>query len=289
MMKNLKITKSFTNREDDSLNRYLNDIAQYPQLSIDEEVELARRARGGDLFARERLVNCNLRFVVSVAKQYQGLGLSLMDLICEGNIGLMKAADRYDETRGFKFISYAVNWIRQSLLNAISSQARMVRLPVNRVAEIQKMKKASATLEQELGRIPTTSEIAEKTGLPEYKISELAWMDHRSLSLDAPVSDDSDTCWESFIAVGEYLHTDDPLLRESLANDLCIVLDRLPEKESLVLRLLYGLGVTHEYTLEEAGDTLGVSRERARQICENAMRRLRKLGDIDFLRQYLAA
>lgn len=288
-MKNLKITKSITNREDESLDLFLSDISKYPLLTPDEEVELARRARGGDPFARERLVNSNLRFVVSVAKQYQGLGIPLMDLICEGNFGLLKSVDRYDETRGFKFISYAVNWIRQAIFNAISSQARIVRLPVNKVAEIQKLKKATVTLTQQLGRTPTLDEIADKTGLPEYKIAELEWLDSRSLSLDAPVSADSDTCWENLIAVEDYERTDEQLLRESLASDLCLVLNKLPEKESQVLRLLYGLGVTHEYTLEEAGDTLGLSRERARQICENAMRHLRKSGDIDFLRQYLAA
>ncbi len=288
-MRTLKITKSFTNREDNTLNIYLNDIAQYPLLDTDEEVELARRARSGDPFARERLVNCNLRFVVSVAKQYQGLGIPLMDLIGEGNFGLMKAVDRYDETRGFKFISYAVNWIRQALLNAISSQARMVRLPVNKVAEIQKLKKTTSTLEQQLGRIPSIEELAEQTGIPESRISELWWFDSRSLSLDAPVSAESDTCWESLISASDYVRTDDKLLRESFANDLNTILDKLPEKESQVLRLRYGFGTTHEHTMEEIGDSLKVSRERVRQIYETAMRHLRKSGDLVFLQQYLAA
>lgn len=288
-MKNFTISKTITNREDIALNCYLKDISRYPVLSLEEEVELAARARGGDESAKERLAKCNLRFVVTVAKQYQGMGVGLMDLIAEGNIGLLKAVDRFDETRGFRFVSYAVNWIRQAIFNAISSQSRVVRLPVNKVAEIQKIKKASFALEQQLGRVPTLEELSDNTGIPEYKINELQWLNSHSMSLDASVGPDSDTCLGDFIAAENYERTDGALLRESLATDLRLVLDKLPEVESLVLRLLYGFDGARELTLDEVGETIGVSRERVRQISVNAMRKLRKMGEIDTLQQYLAA
>lgn len=288
-MKNFTISKTITNREDIALNCYLKDISRYPVLSLEEEVELAARARGGDESAKERLAKCNLRFVVTVAKQYQGMGVGLMDLIAEGNIGLLKAVDRFDETRGFRFVSYAVNWIRQAIFNAISSQSRVVRLPVNKVAEIQKIKKASFALEQQLGRVPTLEELSDNTGIPEYKINELQWLNSHSMSLDASVGPDSDTCLGDFIAVENYERTDGALLRESLATDLRLVLDKLSEVESLVLRLLYGFDGARELTLDEVGETIGVSRERVRQISVNAMRKLRKMGEIGFLQQYLAA
>lgn len=288
-MKNFTISKTITNREDIALNCYLKDISRYPVLSLEEEVELAARARGGDESAKDRLVKCNLRFVVTVAKQYQGMGVSLMDLIAEGNIGLLKAVDRFDETRGFRFVSYAVNWIRQAIFNAISSQSRVVRLPVNKVAEIQKIKKASFALEQQLGRVPTLEELSDSTGIPEYKINELQWLNSHSMSLDSSVGPDSDTCLGDFIAVENYERTDGALLRESLATDLRLVLDKLSEVESLVLRLLYGFDGARELTLDEVGETIGVSRERVRQISVNAMRKLRKMGEIGFLQQYLAA
>lgn len=288
-MKNFTISKTITNREDIALNCYLKDISRYPVLSLEEEVELAARARGGDESAKDRLVKCNLRFVVTVSKQYQGMGVSLMDLVAEGNIGLLKAVDRFDETRGFRFVSYAVNWIRQAIFNAISSQSRVVRLPVNKVAEIQKIKKASFALEQQLGRVPTLEELSDNTGIPEYKINELQWLNSHSMSLDASVGPDSDTCLGDFIAVENYERTDGALLRESLATDLRLVLDKLPEVESLVLRLLYGFDGARELTLDEVGETIGVSRERVRQISVNAMRKLRKMGEIDTLQQYLAA
>lgn len=288
-MKNFTISKTITNREDIALNCYLKDISRYTVLSLEEEVELAARARGGDESAKERLAKCNLRFVVTVAKQYQGMGVGLMDLIAEGNIGLLKAVDRFDETRGFRFVSYAVNWIRQAIFNAISSQSRVVRLPVNKVAEIQKIKKASFALEQQLGRVPTLEELSDNTGIPEYKINELQWLNSHSMSLDASVGPDSDTCLGDFIAVENYERTDGALLRESLATDLRLVLDKLSEVESLVLRLLYGFDGARELTLDEVGETIGVSRERVRQISVNAMRKLRKMGEIGFLQQYLAA
>lgn len=288
-MKNFTISKTITNREDIALNCYLKDISRYPVLSLEEEVELAARARGGDESAKERLAKCNLRFVVTVAKQYQGMGVGLMDLIAEGNIGLLKAVDRFDETRGFRFVSYAVNWIRQAIFNAISSQSRVVRLPVNKVAEIQKIKKASFALEQQLGRVPTLEELSDNTGIPEYKINELQWLNSHSMSLDASVGPDSDTCLGDFIAVENYERTDGALLRESLATDLRLVLDKLSEVENLVLRLLYGFDGARELTLDEVGETIGVSRERVRQISVNAMRKLRKMGEIGFLQQYLAA
>jgi len=288
-MKNFTISKTITNREDIALNCYLKDISRYPVLSLEEEVELAARARGGDESAKERLAKCNLRFVVTVAKQYQGMGVGLMDLIAEGNIGLLKAVDRFDETRGFRFVSYAVNWIRQAIFNAISSQSRVVRLPVNKVAEIQKIKKASFALEQQLGRVPTLEELSDSTGIPEYKINELQWLNSHSMSLDSSVGPDSDTCLGDFIAVENYERTDGALLRESLATDLRLVLDKLSEVESLVLRLLYGFDGARELTLDEVGETIGVSRERVRQISVNAMRKLRKMGEIDTLQQYLAA
>jgi len=288
-MKNFTISKTITNREDIALNCYLKDISRYPVLGLEEEVELAARARGGDESAKERLAKCNLRFVVTVAKQYQGMGVGLMDLIAEGNIGLLKAVDRFDETRGFRFVSYAVNWIRQAIFNAISSQSRVVRLPVNKVAEIQKIKKASFALEQQLGRVPTLEELSDNTGIPEYKINELQWLNSHSMSLDASVGPDSDTCLGDFIAVENYERTDGALLRESLATDLRLVLDKLSEVESLVLRLLYGFDGARELTLDEVGETIGVSRERVRQISVNAMRKLRKMGEIDTLQQYLAA
>jgi len=274
-MRQLVITKSITNRDGASLDRYLADIGKEGLISAEEEVELARRIKQGDQEALAKLTKTNLRFVVSVAKQYQNQGLGLQDLINEGNLGLIKAAQRFDETRGFKFISFAVWWIRQAIHQAIADQSRIVRLPQNQVGTINKLKKEIAKLEQKLERIPTIEEIANVMDLPEYKVVELLRMNTHSQSMDATISPDEDTKFiDTFISTTNEA-TDQTLIQESMNQDVEKILAVLPEQERDILRMCFGIGEPHEYTLEEIGNRFDISRERVRQIKERALKRLR--------------
>ncbi|MDR2979190.1 MAG: RNA polymerase sigma factor RpoD/SigA [Bacteroidales bacterium] len=286
-MRQLKISKSITNRDTASLDRYLADIGKEAMISAEEEVELARRIKAGDMAALEKLTITNLRFVVSVAKQYQNQGISLQDLINEGNVGLIKAAKRFDETRGFKFISYAVWWIRQAILQAIADQSRIVRLPLNQVGTINKLKKEIAKLEQSLQRIPTIDEISETVDLPPYKVAEILKMNAHPQSIDSPISPDEETRFiDTFIFENEE-DTDTRLMQESLSSEIDDVLSTLTEKESQIIKLFYGIGSSHEYTLDEIGDMYDLSRERVRQIKERALKRLRQETKNKKLKMYL--
>ena len=274
-MRQLVITKSITNRDGASLDRYLADIGKEGLISAEEEVELARRIKQGDQEALAKLTKTNLRFVVSVAKQYQNQGLGLQDLINEGNLGLIKAAQRFDETRGFKFISFAVWWIRQAIHQAIADQSRIVRLPQNQVGTINKLKKEIAKLEQKLERIPTIEEIANVMDLPEYKVVELLRMNTHSQSMDASISPDEDTKFiDTFISASNE-STDQTLIQESMNQDVEKILSVLPVQEQEILKMCFGIGEPHEYTLEEIGNMFDISRERVRQIKERALKRLR--------------
>ena len=286
-MRQLKISKSITNRDSASLDRYLADIGKEQMISAEEEVELARRIKAGDEAALNKLTTTNLRFVVSVAKQYQNQGISLQDLINEGNVGLIKAAKRFDETRGFKFISYAVWWIRQSILQAIADQSRIVRLPLNQVGVINKIKKETAHLEQQLKRIPTTEEIAEAIDLPVYKVSEIMKMNNHPQSIDSPISPNEETRFVDIFVHDNDEDTDTILMQESLASEIHDVLSTLPDKEREVLMLFYGINASHEHTLDEIGDILDLSRERVRQIKERALKRLRQNSKNKNLKSYL--
>jgi RNA polymerase primary sigma factor len=253
----------------------LADIGKEGLISAEEEVELARRIKQGDQEALAKLTKTNLRFVVSVAKQYQNQGLGLQDLINEGNLGLIKAAQRFDETRGFKFISFAVWWIRQAIHQAIADQSRIVRLPQNQVGTINKLKKEIAKLEQRLERVPTILEIAEVMDLPEYKVVELLRMNTHSQSMDASISPDEDTKFiDTFISTNSE-STDQTLIQESMNQDVEKILTVLPEQERDIIRMCFGIGEPHEYTLEEIGNMFDISRERVRQIKERALKRLR--------------
>ena len=286
-MRQLKISKSITNRDSASLDRYLADIGKEQMISAEEEVELARRIKAGDEAALNKLTTTNLRFVVSVAKQYQNQGISLQDLINEGNVGLIKAAKRFDETRGFKFISYAVWWIRQSILQAIADQSRIVRLPLNQVGVINKIKKETARLEQQLKRVPTTEEIAEAIDLPTYKVSEIMKMNNHPQSIDSPISPNEQSRFVDIFVHDNDEDTDTLLMQESLASEIRDVLSTLPDKEREVLMLFYGINTSHELTLDEIGDILELSRERVRQIKERALKRLRQNAKNKNLKGYL--
>ena len=286
-MRHLKISKSITSRDSASLDRYLADIGKEQMISAEEEVELARRIKAGDQDALNKLTTTNLRFVVSVAKQYQNQGITLQDLINEGNVGLIKAAKRFDETRGFKFISYAVWWIRQSILQAIADQSRIVRLPLNQVGVINKIKKETARLEQQLKRVPTTEEIAEAIDLPVYKVSEIMKMNTHPQSIDSPISPNEETRFVDIFVHDNDEDTDTLLMQESLASEIHDLLNTLPEKEREVLMLFFGIGTSHEHTLDEIGDILELSRERVRQIKERALKRLRQNTKNKNLKGYL--
>ncbi|MBP6976798.1 MAG: RNA polymerase sigma factor RpoD/SigA [Bacteroidales bacterium] len=286
-MRQLKISRSITNRETASLDKYLQDIGKEEMITAEEEVELARRIKTGDQKALEKLTKANLRFVVSVAKQYQNQGLSLPDLINEGNLGLIKAARRFDETRGFKFISYAVWWIRQSILQALAEQSRIVRLPLNQVGSLNKIKKESSKLEQKFERTPSNDEIAESLEIPEYKIDAAMRIGTRTVSMDAPLAQDDEI---KFLDV--YVHEDSPntdagLMRESLMKEIERSLATLSEKERDVVSLYYGIGLTHGLTLEEIGAKFDLTRERVRQIKEKAIRRLKHHSRSRLLKAYL--
>jgi RNA polymerase primary sigma factor len=286
-MRQLKITKSITNRETASLDKYLQDIGKEELITADEEVQLAQRVKQGDNIALEKLVKANLRFVVSVAKQYQNQGLSLPDLINEGNLGLIKAAKRFDETRGFKFISYAVWWIRQSILQALAEQSRIIRLPLNQVGSLNKIKKATSKLEQEFERTPSAEEIAEKLEMPDYKINAAKKIATRYISMDAPLTQDEETKFLDVFVSNDSPTTDDGLIRESLAREIQRSLSTLSKKERDVVNLYYGIGMPHGLTLEEIGAKFDLTRERVRQITEKAIRRLKHNSRSKLLKAYL--
>ncbi len=286
-MRQLKISKSITNRETASLDKYLQDIGKEELITTDEEVQLAQRIRAGDQHALEKLCKANLRFVVSVAKQYQNQGLSLPDLINEGNLGLIKAARRFDETRGFKFISYAVWWIRQSILQALAEQSRIVRLPLNQVGTLSKMNKVSSRLEQRFERPPSADEIAKEMEIPQHKVEETMRISTRTISMDAPLDQDDELRFLDVFVSEDAPGTDEDLIRESLAREVQRSLSTLAEKEREILNLFYGIGVPHNYTLEEIGDMFDLTRERVRQIKEKALRRLKHSSRSKLLKAYL--
>lgn len=285
-MRQLKITKSITNRESASLEKYLQEISHQDLLSADEEVELAQRIRKGDAKALERLTKANLRFVVSVAKQYQNKGLSLPDLINEGNLGLIKAAEKFDETRGFKFISYAVWWIRQSILQAIAEQSRIVRLPLNQVGSITRIARELNKFEQEHERRPSVEEMVERVDLPEEKVSAAMKMNGRHLSMDAPFSSEEDGSLLDVLTNDDAPDTDDQLLKESLRKEISRAMCILNERERKVLKAIYGIDGP-EMTLEEISEKYNLTRERVRQIKEKALRRLRHSRKNKTLKSYL--
>ena len=285
-MRQLKIIKSFTNRESDSLDKYLQDIGHEEMLTLDEEVELAQRIREGDSKALEKLTRANLRFVVSVAKQYQNQGLSLPDLINEGNIGLIKAARKFDETRGFKFISYAVWWIRQSILQAIAEQGRPVRLPLNQVSSVNKINKALNKFEQENERRPSVEEIASSTDLPQEKIEEAIKANTKQVSMDAPFKDGEESSLADVLYSEDSPSTDAELLKQSLREEMAMALSVLNERERNVITAFYGIGQA-EMTMDEIGKKFGLTRERVRQIRERALRRLRQQTQNKMLKTYL--
>jgi RNA polymerase primary sigma factor len=285
-MRQLKITKSITNRESEALDKYLQEIGKEEMISIEEEVELAQRIRKGDKKALERLTKANLRFVVSVAKQYQNQGLSLPDLINEGNVGLIKAAEKFDETRGFKFISYAVWWIRQSILQAIAEQSRIVRLPLNQVGSVNKINKLLNKFEQENERRPSVEEISEKLDLPEDKIDEAMSVNTRHVSVDAPFVDGEDNSLLDVLINDDAPMADRSLLMESLKAEINNALKVLNERERGVIEAFYGINQP-EMTLEEIGAKFGLTRERVRQIKEKAIRRLRTCTKKHILKTFL--
>ncbi|MBQ2209896.1 MAG: RNA polymerase sigma factor RpoD/SigA [Prevotella sp.] len=285
-MRQLKITRSITNRESEALEKYLSEIGREELLSTDEEVELAQRIRKGDQEALERLTKANLRFVVSVAKQYQNQGLALPDLINEGNVGLIKAAERFDETRGFKFISYAVWWIRQSILQAIAEQSRIVRLPLNQVGSMNKINQLLSKFEQENERRPSVDEISERIDLPEDKIDAAMRVSGRHVSMDAPFNDSEDGSLLDVLVNDDALPADNELVIESLRAEIAIALQSLNERERNIIMAFYGIGQP-ELTLEEIGNKYGLTRERVRQIKEKAIRRLRANTKSKILKAYL--
>ena len=285
-MRQLKITKSITNRESAALEKYLQEISKEAMISAEEEVELAQRIKKGDPKALERLTKANLRFVVSVAKQYQNQGLSLPDLINEGNLGLLKAAERFDETRGFKFISYAVWWIRQSILQAISEQSRIVRLPLNQVGSVNKINREINRFEQLYERRPSVDEIAEKVDLPQEKIDEAMAINGHQISVDAPFIEGEDNSLLDVMANSDAPLADNQLVEESLKSEIQNALSALNERERNVLEASYGINQP-ELTLEEIGTKFGLTRERVRQIKEKAIRKLRNSKANIFLKTYL--
>ena len=269
-MRQLKISRQFTNRENKSLDKYLNDISKVGMIDANEEVELARRIRDGDQAALERLVNANLRFVVSVSKQYQNQGLTLGDLINEGNLGLIKAAKRFDETRGFKFISYAVWWIRQSILQALADQSRIVRLPLNKVGSIGRIGQVYSELEQKLEREPTAGEIAEVMEMPVADVESIMKTSGKHLSIDAPLTEGEDNTLLGVIGQNDEPDPDSRLINESLQKEISRVMESLSDKEQDILKYYYGLEGNPAYTLEDISDKVGLTRERVRQIKEKA-------------------
>ena len=286
-MRQLKITKQVTNRETASLDKYLQEIGKVELISAEEEVELAQRIKQGDKVALEKLTKANLRFVVSVSKQYQNQGLSLTDLINEGNLGLIKAAQRFDETRGFKFISYAVWWIRQSILQALAEQSRIVRLPLNKIGSINKINKTYAKLEQEFEREPNAEEIAEVLEISEQEVKESMKNAGRHISMDAPLVQDEDNTMYDVLKSEEAPTPETELLYESLRKEIDRAISTLTQREQDVVRLYFGLNGSHPMTLEEIGEKFDLTRERVRQIKEKAIRRLKHTSRSKILKSYL--
>lgn len=286
-MRQLKIIKQVTNREALSVDKYLHEISKEDLLTAEQEVELARRIRKGDEEALEKLIRSNLRFVVSVAKQYQNQGLSLPDLINEGNLGLIKAARRFDETRGFKFISYAVWWIRQSILQALAEQARIVRLPLNKIGSINKINRALAELEQRHEREPSIQEISKNLELAPEEIKEALKNSSKPLSMDAPLNEEDEDSMYDIMESDENPPPDENLINESLNREIERALSSLTEREAKIIRLYYGLGNKHPFTLEEIGEKINLTRERVRQIKEKAIKRLKHTTRNKILKSYL--
>ena len=286
-MRQLKITKQVTNRETASLDKYLQEIGKVDLITAEEEVELAQKIKAGSQIALEKLTKANLRFVVSVAKQYQNQGLTLPDLINEGNLGLIKAAQRFDETRGFKFISYAVWWIRQSILQALAEQSRIVRLPLNKIGSINKINKTYAFLEQSHERPPSAEEIAKELDMTINDVKESMKNSGRHVSMDAPLVEGEDSNLYDVLRSGESPNPDKNLLHESLRTEIERALETLTPREADVVRLYFGLGEKHAMTLEEIGETFDLTRERVRQIKEKAIRRLKHTSRSKILKTYL--
>jgi RNA polymerase primary sigma factor len=286
-MRQLKITKQVTNRDTPSLDKYLQEIGKVDLISPEDEVILARRIKSGDASALKKLVKANLRFVVSVAKQYQNQGMSLPDLINEGNLGLMKAAQRFDETRGFKFISYAVWWIRQAILQALAEQARIVRLPVNKIGSINRINRAFARLEQEYEREPSSQEIADMLEMIPEDVKESLKTNGRTVSMDAPLSSEEDNTMYDVLQSIDTPSPDKNLINESLAYEIERALSTLSARESKVMKLYFGLGMKHPFTLEEIGEELNLTRERVRQIKEKAIKRIQFTTRCRILKTYL--
>jgi RNA polymerase primary sigma factor len=286
-MRQLKITKSITNRESASLDKYLQEIGKEDLITAEMEVLLAQRIKQGDQSALEKLTKANLRFVVSVSKQYQNQGLSLPDLINEGNLGLIKAAQRFDETRGFKFISYAVWWIRQSILQALAEQSRIVRLPLNQVGSLNKINKAFSALEQKFEREPSAEELAEVLDIPETKVADTMRVAGRHVSMDAPFVQGEDNSLIDVLVNHDSPRADSTLMNESLQKEIERSLSTLTERERDVVKLFFGIGMNHGLTLEEIGAKFDLTRERVRQIKEKAIRRLRHTSRSKLLKAYL--
>ncbi|MBR1627199.1 MAG: RNA polymerase sigma factor RpoD/SigA [Bacteroidales bacterium] len=286
-MRQLKITKSITNRNDNSLYQYLQDISKEPLITADEEVVLAQRIKNGDKKALMKLVNSNLRFVVSVAKQYQNQGLPLQDLINEGNLGLIKAAERFDETRGFKFISFAVWWIRQSILQAIAEQSRMVRLPLHQVGMLNRVNKEKARLEQLYERPPSVEELSVSLGVSKEKLMETVTAGTNTLSVDAPLIQDEEMTMIDTIEQDSVADTDDIVMKESLVDDIADVLSTLNDMERGIIYQFFGLGQQRSLTLDEIAERNNITRERVRKIKERALTRLRKNEKTQKLAKYL--
>lgn len=286
-MRQLKITKSITNRETASLDKYLSEIGKEELITAEEEVLLAQKIKAGDQQALEKLAKANLRFVVSVAKQYQNQGLSLPDLINEGNLGLIKAAQRFDETRGFKFISYAVWWIRQSILQALAEQSRIIRLPLNQVGSLNKISKEISRLEQIYERLPSSDEIADALDLPEEKVAEALKISTRHFSVDAPLVQGEDSSFLDVYVNNESPNADSGLIYESLSKEIQRSLSTLTERERDIINLYFGIGMSHGLTLDEIGAKFDLTRERVRQIKEKAIRRLKHTARSKLLKSYL--
>ena len=286
-MRQLKITHSITNRDIKSLDKYLQDICSEELLSPDEEVQLAQRIKQGDQAALERLTKATLRFVVSVAKQYQNQGLSLPDLINEGNVGLIKAAKRFDETRGFKFISYAVWWIRQSILQAIAENSRIVRLPSNQLGALNKLKKEISKLEQQLERPPSEEELSELLDIPEDKIKAILGISGRHISIDAPLVADEDVNFVDVLPNEDTPPTDSSLMQESLSLEIERCLSTLTEIEREVIKMYFGIGIAHPLSLDEIAMKFNLTRERVRQIKEKGIKRLKNSSKSKHLMSYL--
>jgi RNA polymerase primary sigma factor len=287
-MRQLKITKQITNRETQSLDKYLLEISKYDLITAEEEVELAGKIRAGDQNALQKLTKANLRFVISVSKQYQNQGLSLSDLINEGNLGLIKAAQRFDEKRGFKFISYAVWWIRQSILQAIAEHARIVRLPLNKIGTINKINKTFSALEQEFERAPSVSEVAENLEVSEKEVKKAQYISGRHVSMDAPLGTDSENdMYEVFSNNEAEAAPEDDLLEGSLNDEIGRILETLAPREADIIKLYFGIGQTYPLTLEEIGDKFDLTRERVRQLKEKGLRKLKQKSRSKLLKSYL--